>query len=40
MLLPTGSNMHNGKKAKKKFKELEVYLSVLLMLTIVTLLFG
>jgi hypothetical protein len=31
MLLPTGSSMLNGKKAKKKFKEPEVFLSVLLM---------
>lgn len=34
MLLPIGSNMHCGKKARKKFKELEVFLSVLLTWTI------
>ena len=36
MLSPTGLNTLSGKKAKKKFKEPEVFLSGLLMLTIET----
>lgn len=40
MLLQTGLSMPSGKKAKKKYKEQEVFLNEVLMLTIVISLCG
>jgi len=40
MLSLTGLNMHNGKKAKKKFSVQEVFMNVHWMLIIATLPYG